>query len=364
MLEFFSKTFWAHQFKDIPKLTSKLNEMLEKLVEWDFIHIIDNLNTNNEKPNNNTNNQNEPKETINHKTTTTKSQTNKITSKFSDFVSAINITKKQKKTKSNNSNNNNNQNENKIFKATSMGKRVSGLYLDPLTANHLIDCLKNYQSQNNNQDIDSQTNNFQLLQMISNTLEIRPQLKVKTNDHELVQDAILKHHNTLLQKEPSQYDLEYHQFLNSIKTTLFFQDWICENTQDFLFEKFKIAPGEISVKLSIADWLFYACEEISFILKQKNTIKDIRKLRIRIKNGVKEELLELLKLTGVGRIRARKLYKNGIKNISDLKKTNQTAIGQIIGNKLAQDVKKQLGQEIIEIKPTKRKGQMSLNKFT
>jgi helicase len=245
-----------------------------------------------------------------------------------------------------------------------MGKRVSGLYLDPLTANHLIDCLKNYQSQNNNQDIDSQTNNFQLLQMISNTLEIRPQLKVKTNDHELVQDAILKHHNTLLQKEPSQYDLEYHQFLNSIKTTLFFQDWICENTQDFLFEKFKIAPGEISVKLSIADWLFYACEEISFILKQKNTIKDIRKLRIRIKNGVKEELLELLKLTGVGRIRARKLYKNGIKNISDLKKTNQTAIGQIIGNKLAQDVKKQLGQEIIEIKPTKRKGQMSLNKFT
>jgi len=356
MLEFFSKTFWAHQFKDIPKLQSKLNEMLEKLQEWDFVHVVDNLNQETKESTNLEIKKEENKVTNNLKSNI---KTN-ITSKFSDFVNATKLTKKQNKTKLNN----NNHNEDKIFKATTMGKRISGLYLDPLTANHLITCLNKYQKQNNNQDLDSQTNNFQLLQMISNTLEIRPQLKVRTNDHELVQDAILKHHNILLQKEPDQYDLEYPQFLNSIKTTLFFQDWIDEKTQDNLFEKFKIAPGEINVKISIADWLFYACEEISHILKQKETIKDIRKLRIRIKNGVKEELLGLLKLSGVGRIRARKLHKNNIKNINDLKKTNQTAIGQIIGNKLAQDIKKQLGQEIIEIKPTKRKGQMSLSKFT
>jgi len=87
------------------------------------------------------------------------------------------------------------------------------------------------------------------------------------------------------------------------------------------------------------------------------------KLRIRVKNGVKEELLTFLKLKGIGRVRARKMYVNGMKDIGDVKKADVTTLSQIIGGKLAQDVKKQLGQKVEAVSSGKRKGQMGLGKF-
>ena len=73
--------------------------------------------------------------------------------------------------------------------------------------------------------------------------------------------------------------------------------------------------------------------------------------------------MHLLKLKGIGSIRARKLYSNGLKGINELKKTDVSTISQLLGTKIAIDVKKQLGQEIKEIPKGTRKGQMSLNKY-
>jgi helicase len=43
---------------------------------------------------------------------------------------------------------------------------------------------------------------------------------------------------------------------------------------------------------------------------------------MRIENGVREELLPLIKIRGIGRVRARVLYNHGIKSIDDLRKTD------------------------------------------
>ena len=296
MREFFTKTFWAYQFKDLQKLEVIMEKMIHLLEEWRFITV---------------------------------------TGSNEDFVAANQVGVEK-------------------LRPTAIGKRVSELYLDPLTARHLADCLVNF---------DQTKNTFSLLQMISHTLEMRPLLRVRSKEQETIQEELSRRYDLLLTKEPSVYDLEYDEFINSIKTALFFDSWIEEKDEDYLLEKFDIRPGEIRVKQETADWLLYSAEELAVLQDQKNALKEIRKLRLRVEYGVKEELLVLLKLEGIGRVRARKLCAHGLRDLGDLKKVDLTTLTQLLGKAVAESVKKQVGEEIKEVPEGKRKGQTSILKY-
>ncbi|MCH8003869.1 MAG: hypothetical protein IH934_04535 [Nanoarchaeota archaeon] len=293
---FFSKTFWAYQFVDMDKLVVIIDKMLDLLDEWKFIQR--------EK---------------------------------GDFTSADKI------------------DDDERIKATLMGKRVAELYIDPLTANFFITCLRNAS--------DKKINEFSFLQMISHTLEIRPLLRVGVKEQDKIQEELVKYYDLLLEKEPSMYEPEYEDFVNSIKTALMFNEWINEKSEEYLLENYNARPGELRSKLDIADWLLYANSEISRILHFQHLNKEIVKLRLRLKNGIKEELLPLIKIQGVGRVRARRLFFNKIKDVGDVKKADVTKLVQILGNNVALSVKKQVGQEIKEVPAGKRKGQISLGRY-
>ena len=293
LIDFFDKTFYAHQFKDLRRLHSTISKVIDMLDEWEFI----------------------------------------ITSGDEDFASA-NELKEQK------------------FKATLIGKRVAELYIDPLTANFMIICLRNAS--------DKKLDAFSFLQMISHTLEIRPMLKVGLREHDKIQEAMLKFSDYILEDEPSMYEPEYEEFLHSIKTALMFNSWVNEQDEEFLLEEYNIRPGELRAKLDIADWLLYATEEFSKIMHYQYLVKEIVKLRLRLKYGVKEELLPLVRLENIGRVRARILFRNRIKDMKDLKSADLSTLTQLIGEKVALSVKRQLGQEKLEVPENKRKGQISL----
>ncbi len=72
-----------------------------------------------------------------------------------------------------------------------------------------------------------------------------------------------------------------------------------------------------------------------------------------------------MKLKNIGRVRARKLFFNKIKTIGDVKKAELGTLVQILGKKVALDVKEQVGQSFknIKVKENKRKGQISLNDY-
>lgn len=144
---------------------------------------------------------------------------------------------------------------------------------------------------------------------------------------------------------------------------MMFYDWINEKDEEFLLEEYNIRPGELKIKLDIADWLLYSSEELSKLLHFKYFIKEIVKLRLRLKYGVKEELLPLLRLEQIGRVRARTLYRNKIKDIADVKKVRLEILEQILGKKIALAVKKQVGEEIEIVPERKRKGQISLKDY-
>jgi len=163
------------------------------------------------------------------------------------------------------------------------------------------------------------------------------------------------------------FDEYYDEFLNTIKTTNFFMEWLDEKDEEYLLEKYDVRPGELHSKKDRADWLLYSGEEISKLLKMHVLVKDLAKIRFRLKYGAKEELIPLLQLKNIGRIRARKMFDNRIRDISDVKKVDLTTLSQLLGKTVALDVKKQVGQELSEEKlivpENKRKGQINLDDY-
>lgn len=296
LIDFFSRTFWAYQYKDMRQLSAIIRKMTDLLEKYEFI----------------------------------------FSSGKSDFVSASEI-------------------EEIGYDATPIGKRVAELYIDPFTANDIVIALK--------KGAENSVNAFSLLQLISYTLEMRPLLNVRVKEYDTVTEELIKQEENIITEEPDQYEPEYQDFINSVKTAMFFSEWISEKDEEYLLEKYNIRPGEIRVKLETADWLLYASEELARMLNLKEIIKEIIKLRLRIKYGVKEELLALLKLEGIGRVRARKLYDFGIKDIGAVKKATIADLTQLIGQKTALSVKKQVGQEVEAVKKGTRKGQTSIEKF-
>jgi helicase len=223
--------------------------------------------------------------------------------------------------------------KNKI-EATRIGKRVSELYIDPLTAHQFIQALSKAK--------EKKIHPFGLLQLISSTIEMRPLLSVRAGEFSELEDIFAKREEELLQEIPDESELEFDDFLRSLKTALMFEDWIEEATEDQILVKYRVAPGEFYGRREIADWLVYSLQELALLLGYKELLKHIRKLRVRLEYGVKEELIPLVRLKQVGRIRARKLFNAGIKSLADLRKASIERISAIVGPNIAKIIKDQL----------------------
>lgn len=300
IMEFFSKTFWAHQFHDMHELRAVIEKTLRLLEEWGFLE-----------------------------STSGKAGT--------DFVGADQLVSSER------------------YNATTLGRRVSELYLDPFTAHHFVTGME--------QSDGVSLNEVSFLHLVSGTLEIRPALTVRVKEYDTLQEksALVGPH--LLHKEPSLYDPDYDDFLSSLKLTLLFCEWIDERDEGFLLETYNVRPGELKAKLDVADWLLFACSELGRILGKQELLKHINKARVRLEYGVREELLALLKLEGVGRVRARKLFSAGLKDLGAVRDCDLTTLTQILGPALAVSLKQQLGVDVGVVPKGTRKGQLSLKKY-
>lgn len=241
------------------------------------------------------------------------------------------------------------------IKPTLLGKRIAELYIDPESAWTLIKGLKN---------ASSNMSAFSSLHLISNTVEMSP-LRVKGSEWDEIQSKLLKKEDQLLLKKPNEWDPDYDFFISSVKTALVLEEWINEKSEEHLLEKYKIRPGALYVKLQNADWLLYSCQEISRILNLKSLQAPIRKTRLRVKYGIREGLLPLVKLKKVGRVRARKLFNMEVKNLKDLKEVDVNRLARVLGKKIAISLKKQVGVEVesSKVSKKKKKGQQELGSF-
>jgi helicase len=122
---------------------------------------------------------------------------------------------------------------------------------------------------------------------------------------------------------------------------LLLEKWINEKKEEELFKTYGLAPGTLFGKTRIIEWLAYSTIELSKVIGEERHIREAKKIGLRVKYGVKEELLSLVELKGIGRVRARKLFKAGIKTPNEVKK-KIFEVEKLLGKKVAEGLKKQL----------------------
>ncbi|MDD4250828.1 MAG: DEAD/DEAH box helicase [Candidatus ainarchaeum sp.] len=219
--------------------------------------------------------------------------------------------------------------KNSYFSCTKIGKRVSDLFLDPKSAFILINSLKNKK-------------NFSELSYLftwANCFEFNPKITVPKK----IQSNILEEFNSRINELPfKKEDLFFdNDSLNTFFSALLLEKWINEFSEQELFEDFGMAPGTLFGKNRIIEWLSYSTIELSKVLELNQHIISSKKIGLRAKYGIREELLQLVELKGIGRVRARKLFNNKIKTINDVK-NNLPKIERVLGKTIAENLKKQL----------------------
>jgi len=106
-----------------------------------------------------------------------------------------------------------------------------------------------------------------------------------------------------------------------------------------IVRKYSSTPGALYTKISNADWLIYSAIELAKIVKVST--RKIVETRVRLRYGIKEELLDLVRLQQIGRVRARMLYSNGIRDIESIRQ-NRTKVASILGKEISEKVFSQL----------------------
>lgn len=207
--------------------------------------------------------------------------------------------------------------------ATPVGRRVSELYLDPLSA---FEMLKFISESRERKDVD-------YLFLISSTTEMRPLVNAKKSEEEqLFQEAC-----SVLDGFP----VWKTNAIEEYKTAKVINAWINEETESQILEQYQLPPGILHGKMKIAEWLMYSLAELAFVKNQTAVHLKAKKLTRRIRKGIKEELLALTRVKGIGRVKARKLFYKGIKTYEQLQILTKDEISAITKGEKAEQ--KRLG---------------------
>ena len=215
------------------------------------------------------------------------------------------------------------------FKPTKFGQKVFWLRIDPKTASNITSDLEHY--------VKGSKHTFGSLHMITNLPEFYPHFDIpeKLQEYmEMVYDNF-KHEKLYAQQELQK---------NWTKSLLILYHWIDGMTYSDMSEKFDAEPGDIFQIRRNTEQLAYIIREIARFWKNQVLVDELDILRQRIRHGVPEEYLDLVRIKNVGRVRAKILYKYNFRDRIDLKEVSVEKLAAIdkIGMTIAKSIKSQI----------------------
>jgi helicase len=198
--------------------------------------------------------------------------------------------------------------KNEDIKLTETGKKVCLLYVDPLSANNII----------RDMGIKSEMEKIEGLEKlfaIANTTECYPYIKLKKEQEDELFEVFEK------LKPKIYFDYEDINLLEKINLSRVFVDWINEVPENKIIEKYNTTPGQLQELIHKATWINHCILELIKVNKYNLKLyKEYSDLELQLKYGIKKELLSLVELKNIGRVRARKLYEAGITGVGEIKK--------------------------------------------
>ncbi|PSP84460.1 ski2-type helicase [Halobacteriales archaeon QS_6_64_34] len=235
--------------------------------------------------------------------------------------------------------------------ATSLGHTVSRLYLDPMSAAEIVDGLEYWarhagesapedgpdapadatadgafttaselaQEREASAEVDpDDISALGLYHLVSRTPDMY-QLYLRSGDREEYEMELYEREDELLGPTPSEFEDErFEDWLSALKTARLLEDWASEVDEETITERYGVGPGDIRGKVETAQWLLGAAESLAGEV-DSDTARAISEARIRVEHGVREELVDLAGVRGVGRKRARRLFEAGIADRAELR---------------------------------------------
>jgi len=198
--------------------------------------------------------------------------------------------------------------------ATRLGHATSQLYLDPMSAAEIVDGLRGA----------DEPSVLGLFHLVSRTPDMY-QLYLRSGDREHFTGLAYEREAELLGPTPSEFDPAFEDWLSALKTATLLEDWVSERDEDAITTRYAIGPGDVHGKVDTARWLLQAAERLASELGLP-AVGAVRRTRRRVEHGVEAELLDLVGVTGVGRVRARQLFDAGIETRADLREAPKAAV--------------------------------------
>lgn len=242
------------------------------------------------------------------------------------------------------------------LKATPFGARTSDLYIDPLSALRLRDALESR----------GDPTTFAVLEAVCGCPDLLP-LYLRQGD-DWVQERFWGHHEEMLVESDGR-DLE--SAMSYAKTAFLLMDWMAERPMDTLEERYAVGPGDVRMRLENAAWLLHAMRELARVMRP-DWQTPLADLALQLEHGVKPELLPLIRLRGIGRVRARTLHNAGFTTPAKLRGTPVERLASLpgFGVRLALDLLRQVGTDADAVPeppaptPKEAGGQSSLGRWT
>jgi helicase len=239
--------------------------------------------------------------------------------------------------------------------STEFGSLVSKLYIDPRSAAMIVNILR--------QKV--KYSDPGLLQVICSTPDM-PKLYVRNTDITVLSRMMDDLGEDLWLPLPHD-DEAAEAYYRALKTTMLLSDWTDELPDTKICERYSVGPGDIYGMVESVTWLLHASAELARMFAPAFYPK-VREYEICMKNGTRRELLPLIRLRGIGRVRARRLFNNGMTTPDEVLARGIEEVTKLLGLGVAEQIFDQL-QRNKYVKPEKENnmstpsGQSTLNSF-
>ena len=219
-----------------------------------------------------------------------------------------------------------------VYSPTPLGKRISRLYLYPISGRVIYDGLSRAIKILSGEDSVGQISPFSLIHLASCTPDFLP-LWPRKSDFNRIQESLHRREREFL-AEP--IDLEKER---RMKGALVAESWMEEEAIMAIEEDWSVQPGDLRSRIELLEWLLFSMkriishdEELSVESKKahKVLLESIDEVHRRVKFGCKPDILGLVLIKGVGRVRAREMSDTlGLTNASDVYSMTERDIAKL-----------------------------------
>ncbi len=227
-----------------------------------------------------------------------------------------------------------------LFRVTKIGRRVSELYIDPYSSAIML---------RNSDLLRERSDLAEAACFIVALTPDMPRLSVGSRDKNLLEERTGDLFD-MLDGMDLISDLGWDVVYSALKSTMVLKSWVEEVPEGIIERELGVESGDVHRIVESASWLLYAFAEVLRAKGEEDLCDDLKLISLRVRHGVREELLDLIRITDVGRVRARVLFNAGYRSVSDISEARPEDIAQLSGfgiqlaKKIIENAKKILGR--------------------